>query len=60
MPAALPLKHTVSAAGGAKGTIPLPGGSTAVYNASGVNFIRHKDWLGSSRLATTWAAGGAP
>ena len=30
-----------------KGTIPLPGGSTAVYNASGVNFIRHKDfkWL---------------
>jgi RHS repeat-associated protein len=38
-----------------KGTIPLPGGSTAVYNASGVNFIRHKDWLGSSRLATTWA-----
>ncbi len=38
-----------------KGTIPLPGGSTAVYNASGLNFIRHKDWLGSSRLATTWA-----
>jgi RHS repeat-associated protein len=37
-----------------KGTIPLPGGSTAIYNASGVNFIRHKDWLGSSRLATTW------
>ena len=38
-----------------KGTIPLPGGSTAVYNSSGLNFIRHKDWLGSSRLATTWA-----
>ena len=38
-----------------KGTISLPGGSTAVYNASGLNFIRHKDWLGSSRLATTWA-----
>ena len=38
-----------------KGTIPLPGGSTAVYNASGLNYIRHKDWLGSSRLATTWA-----
>jgi RHS repeat-associated protein len=38
-----------------KGTIPLPGGSTAIYNASGVNYIRHKDWLGSSRLATTWA-----
>jgi len=38
-----------------KGTISLPGGSTAVYNSSGLNFIRHKDWLGSSRLATTWA-----
>jgi hypothetical protein len=52
-----------------KGTIPLPGGSAAIYNASGLNFIRHKDhrspqrqvfvvgvaWLGSSRLATTWA-----
>jgi len=22
-----------------------------------LNFIRHKDWLGSSRLATTWAHG---
>ena len=38
-----------------KGTIPLPGGSAAVYNSGGLNFIRHKDWLGSSRLATTWA-----
>jgi RHS repeat-associated protein len=38
-----------------KGTIPLPGGATAVYNSGGLNFIRHKDWLGSSRLATTWA-----
>jgi len=38
-----------------KATIPLPGGSTAVYNSTGVNFIRHKDWLGSSRLATTWS-----
>jgi RHS repeat-associated protein len=38
-----------------KETIPLPGGETAVYNGSGLNFIRHKDWLGSSRLATTWA-----
>jgi RHS repeat-associated protein len=38
-----------------KGTVPLPGGSTAIYNAGGVNYIRHKDWLGSSRLATTWA-----
>jgi len=37
-----------------KGTIPLPGGSTAIYNASGLSYIRHTDWLGSSRLATTW------
>jgi len=38
-----------------KGTVPLPGGSSAIYNASGLNYVRHKDWLGSSRLATTWA-----
>ena len=40
-----------------KGTIPLPGGGSAIYNANGLNFIRHKDWLGSSRLATTWTHG---
>ncbi|MGD0098247.1 MAG: RHS repeat-associated core domain-containing protein [Terracidiphilus sp.] len=40
-----------------KGLVGLPGGETAVYNGSGLNFIRHKDWLGSSRLATTWAHG---
>ena len=34
-----------------KTTIPLPGGSTAIYNASGLSYIRHTDWLGSSRLA---------
>ncbi len=39
----------------AKIMIPLPGGETAVYNGSGLNYIRHTDWLGSSRLATTWA-----
>ena len=38
-----------------KGMVPLPGGGTAIYNGSGLNYIRHKDWLGSSRLATTWA-----
>ena len=38
-----------------KGTISLPGGSTAIYNSTGLSYIRHKDWLGSSRLATTWA-----
>jgi RHS repeat-associated protein len=39
----------------AKGTIPLPGGGTAIYNGGGLNYIRHTDSLGSSRLATTWA-----
>ncbi|HEY9072596.1 MAG TPA: RHS repeat-associated core domain-containing protein, partial [Desulfobaccales bacterium] len=34
---------------------PPSGGETAVYNGSGLNYIRHTDWLGSSRLATTWA-----
>jgi RHS repeat-associated protein len=28
-----------------------------VYNANGLNYLRHTDWLGSSRLATTWAHG---
>ncbi|MGO9777446.1 MAG: hypothetical protein ACLQGT_11895 [Terracidiphilus sp.] len=45
----------IYSAGLTKETIPLPGGATAVYNGSGLNFIRHTDWLGSSRLATTWA-----
>jgi RHS repeat-associated protein len=35
--------------------VPLPGGMGAVYNAGGLNYIRHMDYLGSSRLATTWA-----
>jgi RHS repeat-associated protein len=38
-----------------KGLVQLSGGGTAVYNASGLSFIRHKDWLGSSHIATTWA-----
>jgi len=45
----------VYSSGLVKGTVPLPGGDTAIYNASGLNYIRHTDWLGSSRLATTWA-----
>lgn len=40
-----------------KAVIPLPGGASAVYNSSGLNFLRHKDWLGSSLLTTTWAHG---
>jgi hypothetical protein len=43
----------IYAGGLVKETIPLPGGETAVYNGSGLNFIRHTDYLGSSRLATT-------
>ncbi|MHB8527025.1 MAG: RHS repeat domain-containing protein [Candidatus Acidiferrales bacterium] len=32
---------------------PLPAGATAVYNASGLEYYRHPDWLGSSRFAST-------
>jgi len=38
-----------------KGTVPLPGGDAAIYNVGGLSYLRHTDWLGSSRLATTWA-----
>ena len=38
-----------------KGTVPLPGGETAIYNSTGLEFIRHTNYLGSSVLATTWA-----
>ncbi len=36
-----------------KGFVPLTGGSTAVYNSSGLAYYRHSDWLGSSRFAST-------
>jgi RHS repeat-associated protein len=36
-----------------KAFVPLPGGATAVYDASGLQYYRHSDWLGSSRLAST-------
>jgi RHS repeat-associated protein len=36
-----------------KAFVPLPGGAQAVYNSSGLQYYRHPDWLGSSRLATT-------
>jgi RHS repeat-associated protein len=32
---------------------PLSGGATAVYNSSGLQYYRHPDWLGSSRIAST-------
>ncbi len=34
--------------------VPLAGGVQAVYNASGFQYVRHSDWLGSSRLQLTW------
>ncbi len=49
-----------------KAFVALPGGAQAVYNSSGLQFYRHPDWLGSSRLATTptrtcyWDAAYAP
>jgi len=36
-----------------KAFVPLPGGATAVYNSSGLQYYRHSDHLGSSRLAST-------
>jgi RHS repeat-associated protein len=36
-----------------KAFVPLPGGSAAVYNSSGLAYYRHSDWLGSSRFAST-------
>jgi RHS repeat-associated protein len=36
-----------------KAFVPLSGGSVAVYNASGLAYYRHSDWLGSSRFAST-------
>jgi hypothetical protein len=42
-------------AGLVNGTVPSPGGETALCNASGLSFLRHIDWLGSARLGSTWA-----
>ena len=36
-----------------KGFIPLPAGARAVYNASGLEYYQHSDWVGSARLAST-------
>jgi RHS repeat-associated protein len=36
-----------------KAFVSLPGGAQAVYTSSGLAYYRHKDWLGSSRLAST-------
>ena len=32
--------------------VPLAGGTTAIYNSSGLWFYRHGDWMGSSRLTS--------
>ena len=36
-----------------KNFVPLPGGGTAVYTPNGLLDVRHPDWLGSSRFAST-------
>lgn len=36
-----------------KAFVSLPAGAQAVYNSSGLQYYRHPDWLGSSRLAST-------
>jgi hypothetical protein len=33
--------------------LPMVGGMVEVFNSSGVQYVRHADWLGSSRLGTT-------
>ena len=33
--------------------LPIAGGVLAVYNASGLQYYRHADWLGSSRFGAT-------
>src|SRR6185437_8137484 len=33
--------------------IPLPGGGAAVYNAAGLQYYRHPDWLGSGIVSST-------
>jgi RHS repeat-associated protein len=37
----------------AKNFVPLAGGATAVFTSSGLTDVRHADWLGSSRFAST-------
>lgn len=32
---------------------PLPAGAAAVYSASGLQYYRHTDWLGSARFSST-------
>jgi RHS repeat-associated protein len=36
-------------------SIALPGGGEAYYTSGALTSLRRKDWLGSSRLATSWA-----
>lgn len=36
-----------------KAYVPLPGKLTAVYTTTGFTYYRHKDWIGSSRFAST-------
>ena len=38
-----------------KAFIPLAGGSSVVYNASGIQYYRHTDWLGTYRFGSTTA-----
>ena len=37
----------------AKAFIQLPGGGAAIYDSSGLDYYRHADWQGSSRLTST-------
>lgn len=37
--------------------LPLAAGMKAVFNAAGLQFFRHSDWLGTTRFSTTPTAG---
>lgn len=40
--------------------VPLPGGATAAYNAPGLSYYFHADWLGSLRLMSDTGRNAAP
>jgi RHS repeat-associated protein len=50
-------KLAVAFPGGSTATVILTGGSEAYYINGSLAAIFHKDWLSSTRLATTWSHG---
>ncbi len=40
--------------------VPLAGGVEEEFNSAGVQYVRHSDWLGSSRAVLTYNGAGGP